>query len=187
MARRARVLAAALAALVVPLGGCYEAPFPLSAETEAPPVDPRLVGHWRCVSPQEDAAEPMALTISRADERRDGATFAPERRYAATFAMKGEETLQFRGHATRLAGQTVVNVQDTAVKPGAKAGWNVVRPTLLKPDILVLEILQDDFFKGVPSTAEAARALIEGQSGKAELFGHYCVCSRVASKAATPR
>jgi hypothetical protein len=163
---------AALSALMLATAlssGCYEMDVPLGPAATAI-IDPRLVGRWRCVTPEKNMDAAMTLTVSRHDEHQ----------YAVSLASPGEDTLRYRGHGTDVGGTTVVNLQE--LKPGrdpAASRFNFARSTFLKPNILEVEVLNDDPFKNVPNTAEAARKVIEASLKTPGLFEHYCVCSRI--------
>jgi hypothetical protein len=152
--------------------GCYESDVALGPPANA--IDARLVGRWRCASPDSSQASNQLLQLNVA--RRN------ERQYDVSLDTPGEETIRYQGHGIDVRGTTIVNLQE--VKPGqdlAGARWNFVRATLLKPNVLDVQIVDDDLFKDKPRTAEAQRVVFEANVGKPELYFDYCVCVRVVT------
>jgi hypothetical protein len=163
-------LAGLLLATAVATPGCYESDVPLGPPAAA--IDARLLGHWRCITGQ---AKPdvLEMNVSRHGEQQ----------YDVSLDMTGEETIRYRGHGTDVRGTTLINLQEQ--KPGedpSKARWDFVRATLLKPNVLDVQIVDDDLFKDKPRTAQAQRAVMEANVGKPELYFDYCVCVRVVEK-----
>jgi hypothetical protein len=147
--------------------GCYESDVPLGPPAAV--ADARLVGRWRCIA---DKTNPHILELNVA---RRG-----EQQYDVRLDMPGEDTLRYRGHGTDVRGTTLINLQEQ--KPGedpSTARWDFVRATLLKPNVLDVQIVDDDLFTDKPRTAEAQRAVMEANIARPELYFDYCVCVRV--------
>jgi hypothetical protein len=153
------LLSVVVAVAAVCSGCLFDAPV---VPGKAEPIDPKLVGSWRCLSPADE--NPASLRISA----------LPQDRYAARLAGPGEEPTLYGAQAVKLDGQVLVNVQE--VKDKGEGGWTVVRYTLLKPDVLQLEAAQDDAFKDA-KTADARLAVLkQGLKKGAGVFGPFCTC-----------
>ena len=166
--RRKAPLAALLVVVAGVTPGCYESDFPIGPPAGG--IEPRLLGQWRCVQAEGKTTQAFDLTVARHGEQQ----------YDVTMEMAGEDTLRYRGHPSDLHGTTIVNLQEQ--KPGedpTKARWDFVRASLLKPNVLDVEILDDALFKEKPGTAVAQRAVLEANIGRPMLFTEYCVCARV--------
>lgn len=163
-------LALVLLAMAGATLGCYESDVPLGPP--GTPVDARLVGRWRCM---HDQSRPQLLEL--------GVAQRGQQEYEVTLEMTGEETVRYRGHGTVVRGTTILNLQEQ--KPGedpTKARWNFVRATLLKPNVLDVQVVDDRLFKDKPRTAEGQRAVMEANLASPELYFDYCVCVRIVTE-----
>ena len=135
--------------------GCYQSTFPLDAKP-ATAVDPKLLGAWHCVSGSSDDA--VIVTMARA---REGV-------YAATLTEKGEDPDHYEMHASRVGGQEFLNIRDMDTK--SNKPWSYGRSTLLRPDVLQLQMVEEDAIKGAAETPAAVRAAIEKKLNDPALF-----------------
>jgi len=166
--RRQVPLAALLLATAVATLGCYESDFPMGPPSTA--IDPHLLGKWRCVLAVGSTTQSLDLAVARRGDQQ----------YDLTLDMPGEDTGHYRGHPTDVHGTTIVNLQELKAGQDPGAGrWDFVRATLLRPNVLDVEVVDDALFKGKPATAEGQRAVLDASIGRPELFADYCVCARV--------
>jgi hypothetical protein len=129
------------------------------------PLDARLFGSWRCVSPE--SAETMNLDIAA----------GADQHYKAAFWAPGENPSGFSAYAADLEGSSLLNVQDVTDK--AKPGeWTVLRYTLPRPGLLHLEAVHDAPFKSATNSAERLAILKNGLANSAVL-DDYCSCVRI--------
>lgn len=166
--KRNRVIVTALICLFLPLWGCYESRFPLGPPEAA--TETRLIGNWRCVQGDEDNEKPFVLTIMSFDEKQ----------YYAGLAMEGEKTLHYRAFSTPVRGTTLLNVQEIEAAPEpAKRKWFFVRYRLLRDNILHVEIVREEPFKGIDPSPSAVREILEGKIESPELYRDFCVCTKI--------
>jgi hypothetical protein len=160
----ARALAVIAAALV---GGCYESELPLDPAPQAP-VDESWLGTWRCLPFNADADEdPVTVAVKR----------APDERYGITWLESGKAPERYAAFASSVGDARLLNVQE--VKAGAPDGkWVYVKPTLLRPNVIQVQIVNDDALDGVAKTAPAVRGAIERQLKSPSLLVDFCVCVR---------
>src|SRR5262245_54289580 len=143
---------AAFAVVAVLTAGCYESDVPLDP---APTVDVEesWIGTWRCLPIEADADEdPATLTIRR----------GAERRYDISWQETGKAPDRYEAFASTVGGTPFFNVQE--VKPtGERGKWVFLRPALLRPAILHVQVVADDALKGVERSPAALRQAIERQ------------------------
>lgn len=172
MKRNRKIVGAMLMALFVPLLGCYESDFPLGPSA-AGTIDPRLLGTWRCVQGDPDQNKSFLITVVPFDEKQ----------YCIDVTMKGEKPIHYRGYSSSFKNTTLLNVQELKAKTEPPAQkWFFVRYTLLKQSILQVEIVKDKPFKGIDSSAEAVRKVVDRMIERPELYQDYCVCAKVFEK-----
>jgi len=168
-ARRLLLLAAAAA-----LGGCYEFEVPLDP-TPTRDVDQALLGTWRCLGSNAKADDaPINFVVAAAGPRA----------YSIRIEASGDPPGQYEGYASEVKGRTVLSVRDVGPKPGDRP-WSFARYELLRPDILHVELADEDALKGVPRTSEALRAALEQRDGQPDLYADFCVCVRARVEAKT--
>ena len=157
--------AALIAAAVV--GGCYESDAPLDPTPQIE-VDEAWLGTWRCLPFAADADEqPATLSVQR----------AADRRYAVTWREGEGEPDRYEAFASAVEGTPFVNLQER--KAGEVGGtWVFVRPTLLQPNVLQVQIVAEEALKGVEKSAKALRQAIERQLSAPGLTVEFCVCVR---------
>ena len=148
------------------MAACYESPVPLDpvAQTD---MDPALVGAWRCLpSNASSTDEPANLTVGR----------APNRMFAVTFQEGNQPPDRYEAHASLLKGRPLVNLRD--LSSANKKPWSFVRYELLRPSVLLIQVVDADAVKGVEAVPGALRKRIEALSGQASLYVDCCVCVR---------
>jgi hypothetical protein len=161
-----------LMALFFPLWGCYESDFPLGPSA-AGTIDPKLLGTWRCVHGEAGQNKSFLITVVPFDEKQ----------YCVDVTMEGEKPIHYRAYSSSVRNTTLLNVQE--LKPNIEPStqkWLFIRYTLLKQSILQVEIVKDKPFKGIDSSPEAVRKVIDRMVERPELYQDYCVCAKVAEK-----
>lgn len=151
--------------------GCYESRFPLGPP-EGGTIDPHLLGSWRCLQ-KEKESKPFVMTIIPFDERQ----------YLAVLAPEGEKPAHYRAHSTGVKGTTILNIQeiDSTVFHD-KRRWIFSRYTLLRQDILQLDIIQDDAFTGVEPSPSSVLEVVERNIQNQVFYKDFCTCVRSAEK-----
>jgi hypothetical protein len=148
-------------------GGCYQSDLPLDP---APAVDleEQWLGTWRCLPFNADAdEEPVTIAVARGRDRR----------YEVTWREAGKGPEHYEAFASSVHGRRFMNVRE--LKAAGETGqWVFVRPTLLGPNVLQLQIVDDKALDGVEKSAPAVRRAIERQVSKAALTMDFCVCVR---------
>ena len=146
--------------------GCLSS-FPLDPSPEKP-VDPRILGLWRCLPSDADASEePATLTISQESERT----------YSVTFEVKGENASRYDGFSSTIRDQLLVNLHD--LDPRALTSpWDYARYTLLLPNVLQIKLVRDTLLKDVEQTPAAFREVLQKHIDEDALYGDFCVCVR---------
>jgi hypothetical protein len=169
---RARAGLAAL--LLVALTGCYDFEAPIDPGPTIP-LDPALIGTWRCLAPGQGADEkPMTLAFAAADR---------EDVYAIAAAAEGSEAAdRYEAHGSEVVGHTLLSVFDPTA---SGQPWNLVRYSFLMPQVLRLEVVDDGPLADVEPTSWALRSALERRDGSAGLYDDFCVCVRVKTEDAT--
>lgn len=143
---------------------CYESAFPIDATPQAD-VEQALVGVWRCVGYDAKATDrPATLTIGRGEERR----------YAVTLQEDGRSPDRYEAYASSIAGEVVFNLRD--VSSGGKP-WTFVRQTLVRPNLLHLQVLDEKALTAQESPA-ALRTTLERLHDQPNAFEDLCACVR---------
>ena len=159
-----RVMAVIAMALT---GGCYESDVPLDPAPRLE-VDTAWLGTWRCLPFNDDADEHPATVVARR---------AADRRYDIAWHEGEKPPDRYDAFASAVGEARLLNVQE--VKADGTTGKLVfVRPTLLRPDVLQLQIVNEGALKDVERAAPAVRAASERQVSSATLFIDFCVCVR---------
>ena len=162
-------IAAAMAA------GCYESDFPLDPAPRLE-VEEALLGTWRCLPFNADAdEEPATVRVKHGGERR----------YAITWQESGKEPERYEGFASSVRGTRFVNVRELKAT-GESGKWTYLKPTLLRPSVLQLQVVDSDALKGVEASPAAVRAAIERQLARPALTADFCVCVRAKEPSETP-
>jgi hypothetical protein len=167
-----KILGVMLMALFVPLWGCYESDFPLGPSA-AGTIDPGLLGAWRCVQGDPGQNKSFLITAVRFDDKQ----------YYIGVTMEGEKPIHYRAYSSSVKNTTLLNVQELKPKTEPPAQkWFFVRYTFLKQSILQVEIVKEKPFKGIDSSAEAVRKVVDRMVERPELYQDYCVCAKVVEK-----
>lgn len=158
------------AALALATAGCYESAYPLDP---VPLIDlnPAVLGTWRCL-PLDGASDdaPVTLTVARSSR---------PRLYDATWQEDGGTPDRYDAYASVLQGTTLMNVRQRDER-GPTGTWTFLRHTLLRPNVLHLQVVADQAMAGVASTATAVRAAVERERNTASFYRDVAVCARVA-------
>lgn len=147
---------------------CYESevaldPVPLVA------VDPALLGTWRCL-PLDGEDDELAATLTITRSARD-------KIYDATWLEPGDTPDRYEAFASTVGGETLFNIRE--LKAGvADAKWVFGRVTLLKPNVLHVQIADDKALSGTEKTRPALRSALERLGESPALFTGGCVCAR---------
>jgi len=156
-----------LLALLVGSNGClFEAPLDVKPEV---PIDAAILGTWRCIGDERADAKPANFVVSRATDHR----------YNIVFQEDGEDTDTYEAYASVIKGQTLLNVRIPSV-PASKP-WAIARCSLLRPNVVHVQLANDDKLKAADSTPASLRRALERALGNADVFEDYCVCVRVKS------
>jgi hypothetical protein len=168
-------LAALLLVGALTLGSCYDFDAPVDA-TPGRPLDPALLGTWRClgVAPKADA-KPANFVV----------TAARERVYSIRFEAEDEEPDLYEGHASEVSGHILLNIRDLDPRFPTKP-WTFARSSFLLPDVLRVQLVDDDALKGVKHTPVALRAALERLDAMPALYVDFCVCLRAAAESQGP-
>jgi hypothetical protein len=168
--------------LAVPFAGCYEFDVPLGPPSV--PVDARLLGDWRCVgfeSASLEADKVIRLQFNAMDQAQYEIT-SPD------MCNKDEEDCRsvFRAHTSRVGDTTFLNTQTVRKDGTLEPRWSYVRVRLHDPNVLHLDLVDDDAFKDVAQTTEGLRKALGKRMKLAGTFSDFCVCARIGSKAEKP-
>jgi hypothetical protein len=159
---RIRTVCALLPLAVMALPGCLsETPIVPGAPA---PIDERLLGAWRCVSPEANEEATTTLTL----RRRDATS------YAGTMAESPEKASGFEAHVVGKGDGALVNVKDTDTE--SKESWTVVRYALLRPDVLHLDMADYDAYQKAGKDAPVA---LRDPKRRETLLRDWCTCVRV--------
>jgi hypothetical protein len=166
--------AALLATSALALAGCYGFEVPIDPAATSP-LDPALLGTWRCLAPGSGADEkPLAVAFDRAD--RDDA-------YSIVLDELKSSPARLEAHGSEVAGHTVLNVLDPTA---TSRPWTFVRYSFLMPDVLRLELVEDAGLADVEPTSWSLREALERRDGSDGLYADFCVCVRVATEERAP-
>ena len=162
---RRGVLVVLVAALTA---GCYESDFPLDSE---PLIDlnPAVLGTWRCLPLDGDADEvPVTLTLTRSSRARV---------YDAVWKEDADPPDRYEAYASVLQGTTLMNVRERDER-GPTGKWTFLRVTLMRPNVMHLQVVADKAMAGVANTAAAVRAAVERERSAAGFYMDVAVCAR---------
>jgi hypothetical protein len=159
------VAAAAVAIAMAP--GCYESAFPLDPAPRLE-VDEAWLGTWRCLPFNADADEdPATVRVKR----------GAERRYDITWQETGKDPERYEGFTSSVRGTRFMNLRE--LKAGGEAGqWVFLRPTLLRPNVLQVQVVDAKALDNVEKSPSSVRRAIERRLSSAALTVDFCVCVR---------
>ena len=151
--------------------GCFVA-FPLDSTPQVD-LDGTLLGTWRCLplnsAPTEDAATFVVAPLRT-------------RVYALSFGLKDDKPERYELFASLLKGKPVLNVK--ALDPRSpETAWTFARYSFLRPDVVHVQLLNEDRLKNVEASSASLRHAMEKLARTADLFVDYCVCVRATSEA----
>jgi hypothetical protein len=152
--------------------GCYESEVALDILPQQS-VDGAVIGSWRCLPLDADAdEEPATLTVKGGD-----------RTYAVEWQEGTKAPDRYEAFPSSLGGVVLVNVQEIKAN-GEHGKWVYVRYTLLRANVLQLQVVSDQAMKGVPKSRAAIRAEIEQGADRPALYQDFGVCARAKPVAA---
>jgi len=158
--------ALALMAVLV-TSGCYESDVPIDPEPRIG-VDPALVGAWRCLPVDADVDEEPATMVVKSD----GA-----RQYGVTWREGNKDPERYRAYISTARVSGLLNVQ--WLKEGTTdKTWVFVRYSLLRPDVLYLQVVSKDAVDDVEKSPTALRRTIERLRKNPSLYVDFCACVR---------
>lgn len=158
----------AVAAMLLASAGCYESETPLDP---MPLIDitPAVLGTWRCLPLDGDADEPaVTLTVKRGSQ---------DRYYDALWQESDKAPDRYEAYASVLQGTTILNVRERDER-GATGKWTFLRYTLLRPNVLHLQVVADAGMAGVPRTAAAVRVAVERERNTPSFYTDVAACAR---------
>jgi hypothetical protein len=162
---------AALLALVAGLPACYESDKPLDAMPQVD-LDAALFGAWRCVGgePQSKAEEDgLTLTVEAAGPRT----------YRATSREDGDQTPEvYEAYGSRVGQGTVLNVRELDESGKPKERWWFVRYQFARPQVLLVDLADDEALKGVDPSPGSLKKALAKESREGKPFDLLLVCVR---------
>jgi hypothetical protein len=161
-----------IAGIVLCLYGCYESEFPLGPAGSGS-IDTRIPGIWKCVQGGDKENKPFLLTIMPFDGTQ----------YYAGVETEGEKASHYRAFSSSIKETSLLNLQEIDANPAlADRRWIFIRYTLLKPNILQIELVKDEAFKGIDRSLAAVRKNLEEKIASPALYQDFCVCTRGGDK-----
>lgn len=161
-----------LAAVLIWAGvaaGCYESDAPLDAAPTAG-IDAGLLGPWRCL-PVDGEADEAAATLTVTPQPAAGT-------FEATWDEPGSAPDRYEGFASRVDDVTYLNTRERR-DGGALSAWFFVRPTLLRPNALLVQVVDEAALAGAPKTAAGLREALRRRRDDPALLSGGALCARV--------
>ncbi len=151
------------------LPACYDFEFPLDQKPQVP-VDARLVGVWRCLGVQAALDDdPGVLRIVRR-------TDTTSRWSLETSSSDGTpEKSDYDAHGSTVPGGALLNALEVGGKANGK--WNFVRYTFLLPNVLRIQLVNDEPFAEVKDAA-ALRRQVEKRRDDPSIYTDFMICVR---------
>jgi hypothetical protein len=164
--------ASALAASTIALGSCYDFDAPIDP-TPKYALDPALLGTWRCLNADaKPDATPVNFVVTRARERV----------YSIRFEEKDAKNPElYEAHASEVKGHMLLNVRAVDPRFPTKP-WTFARYSFLLPDVLRVQLVNDETLKGVEQAPASLRTALERLDGNAELYVDLCICVRTVAE-----
>jgi len=164
-----KTLRVVLVVACLSLPACYDFDFPLDPKPLVP-VDARLVGAWRCLG--SEAALDDAPGVLRIALRTDTTS---RWSFESPSADGTPEKSEYDVHGSTLRGGAFLN----AVELGAKANgkWNFVRYSFLLPNVLRIQLVNDEPFAKLKDAA-ALRREIERRRDDPTIYSDFMICVR---------
>ena len=161
-----------LAAVVITAGlaaGCYESEVPLDPAPQAE-FDAGLAGAWRCLPVDGEPDELAAtLTVARGQAART---------FDATWDEPGSAPDRYEGFASHVDGVTYLNTRERR-DGGALSAWFFVRHTLLRPNVLLIQVVDEPALAGAPKSAAGLREALRRRRDDPTLLTGGALCARV--------
>jgi len=161
-----------LLGLALPLFGCIEFDAPLGPPKS--PIDPNLLGEWRCMSfgtPDPDVVVRMNVQALEPNH------------YEVVFPCDQPDhpDCRFRAHITRLHHTPILSAEE--MEGGKGSGkWYFVRYTFHRYNLLRFEVADHDALKDVPETSSALRQALGKEMKRHGVFLDYLACAKVEEK-----
>lgn len=160
-----------LVALLIAAGlaaGCYESEVPLDP-APAVDVDAAIFGVWRCLPFEADPSEsPATVTVARG---------AAPRTFTALWEEPGDSPDRYEGFASTVGRVAYLNTRERKAD-GSLSAWFFMRPTLLRPNALLLQVVDDKAMSGVAATAAAIREALRRRQDEPALLTDGALCAR---------
>ena len=173
--RWARSLRAVAVAALASLPGCYESEVPLDS-TPRMEVDGAWLGTWRCLPFNADADEqPATVRVDR----------GAERYYAVTWQESGKDPEHYEAFASSVRATPFWNIREVKTT-GEKGKWVFLRPSMLRPAVLQVQIVDQDALKGVEPSSAALRRALERKLTSPSLTVDFAVCVRAKEPEQAP-
>lgn len=167
-----QLVALVLIGVVLPLCGCYESDFPMGFP-EAATLDMAILGTWRCVQGGEKENKLFLISVMPFDEKQ----------YFVGLDMEGEKPVHYRAFSAAVKGTTLLNLQELDSRTAApERKWIFIRYTLLKSNVLQVELVKGEAFKGIDPSPSAVREVVEKNIARPEFYQEFCLCTKVGEK-----
>ena len=156
------------------LPACYDFDFPLDPKPVVP-VDARLVGAWRCLGSEaalDDA--PGVLRIARQTD------LTSRWSLESPSADGTPEHSEYDVHGSTVPGGALLNAFDLGKKANGK--WNLVRYSFLLPNVLRIQLVNDEPFAKLKD-AGALRREVEKRREDPAIYTDFMVCVRPKASA----
>lgn len=161
-------MAAVIGCLSLP--ACYDFDFPLDAKPQVP-VNARLVGTWRCLGVQSDVDEGSGtLRVVRRSDTMTRWTFD------SPSSNGSPDKSEYDVHGSTIAGGALLNALELGEKANGK--WNFVRYSFLLPDVLRVQVVNDEPFEKVKGNAVSLRQEVEKKRDDPAIYSDFMICVR---------
>jgi len=162
-------LGVALVVACLSLPACYDFDFPLDPKPLVP-VDARLVGAWRCLG--SEAALDDAPGVLRIARRTDTTS---RWMFESLSADGAPEKSEYEVHGSTVPGGALLNALDLGAKADGK--WNFVRYSFLLPNVLRIQLVNDEPFAEVKDAATLRRE-VEKRRDDPAIYADFMICVR---------
>ena len=153
------------------VGGCYESDLPLDSQPGAA-INGGLVGTWRCLPIGGSTGEQPATVVVKAEDKWQ---------YGVTWQEGDKEPERYRAYSSSVRVPRLLNVE--WLKEGKKEGaWAFMRYSLLHPDVLLLQVVDDGALKRVEKSRPALRRAVERQQKSPSFYVDFAACARANNR-----
>jgi len=154
--------------MAILLSACYSE-FPLD-QTPQVELDPSILGTWRCLPPDpKPDTDPLTFVV---------ATARPKV-YSIRLEAKDEQPLLLEAYLSVVNGRPVLNVRDLDPR-GPSKPWLFARYSLLLPNVLRAQIVQEDLLKSVEQTPAGYRRVLGSSAAQSSGYEDYAFCIRAS-------